>query len=119
MANIVYGVVHCLLLLTAVKATNAQPKQIISVDGIKRILCPTWWNKAESNSVEDTLDGMELYNSTVVVVNHKCKCKGRQESSADVLYNPQCPNWFPPQMAHADVEMTFMTLSDVITQQKK
>ena len=96
MANVVHGIVYCLLLLTAVKATNVQPKQIISVDDVKKILHPSWWNKTESSSVEETLDGMELYNSTVVVVNHKCKCKGRQESSADALYNPQCPNWFIP-----------------------
>ena len=42
--------------------------------------------------MEETLDGMELYNSTVVVVNHK----GLLGSSADALYNPQCPNWFIP-----------------------
>ena len=40
MANVVYGIIRCLLLLTAVKATNAQPKQIISVDGVKKILHP-------------------------------------------------------------------------------
>ena len=32
---------------------------------------------------------------------------------------PPGSSLIPPQMAHADVEMTFMILSDVITQQKQ
>lgn len=97
MANVVYGIIHCLLLLTAVKATNIQPKQIISVDGVKKILHPSCWvNKTESSSVEETLDGMELYNSTVVVVKHECKFNGLQESSADALYNPTGLFLIPP-----------------------
>ena len=66
MVSVVYEIVPCLLLLTVFRATNAQPKQIISVDEVKKTLHPGCWeNKTESSSVEDALDGVELYSSTV------------------------------------------------------
>ena len=94
MTSVLYEIVLCLLLLTAVKATNAQPKQIISVDEVKKTSC--WENKTESSSVEDPLDGEKLYNSTVVVVKHECKYKKLQEPAADVPRDPQCPTWLFP-----------------------
>ena len=99
MASVLY--VLCLLLLTAVKATNAQPKKIISIDELKKTLHPMhacWENKTESSSVEGALDGVELYSSTVVVAKHKCKCEELriQESAANIPHDPPCPTWFFP-----------------------
>ena len=97
MVSVVYKIVPCLLLLTVFKATNAQPKQIISVDEVKKTLHPGCWeNKTESSSVEDALDGVELYNSTVVVGRHKCKCEELKESAANIPHDPPCPTWFFP-----------------------
>ena len=95
MASVLH--VHCLLLLTAVKATNAQPKKTISIDELKKTLHPSCWeNKTESNRVEEALDGVELYSSTVVVAKHKCKCEELQESAANIPHNAPCPTWFFP-----------------------
>ena len=102
------GVVYCLLFLTAVKSTSVQPKQIIYVDEGNRTLDTCCWENTDKF----------LCSS----VKHECKCKEFQEPAADASYDQQCPTWFfpdPPQMAHANVEMTFMTLSDVMTQKKK
>ena len=94
MASVLYEIVPCLLLLTAIKATNAQPKRSISIDELKKTLHPSCWT--ESSSVEDALDGVKLYNSTVVVAKHKCKCEELQESAANIPHDPQCPTWFFP-----------------------
>ena len=97
MVSVVYEIVPCLLLLTAIKATNAQPKKIISIDELKKTLHPSCWvNKTESSSVEDPLDGVELYNSTVVVAKHESKSKELQKSATYVPHDSPCPTWFFP-----------------------
>ena len=45
------------------------------------------------------LDGVQLYNSTLVVVKPKCKCNELQESVADVPHDQQCHTWFFPELS--------------------
>ena len=121
MVNITYKIVTCLLLLIALVSTSVQPKQIIYVGEVNGTLVPSCWEdetKLPCSGVEVALDGVELYNSTLVGLKHECKRKKLQESAADAPHDQQCPAWFsliPPQMAHADVVMTFIILSDVMT----
>jgi len=101
MFNVAYIIVTYLLLLTAVRCTSVQPKQIISVNEVNRTLDPSCWrNRTESqySSVEVALDGVELHNSTLVVVKYECESKDLQESAAahDALCHPLCPTWFFP-----------------------
>ena len=93
------SVVTSLLLLTAVRSTSVQPKQIIYVDEVNGTLDPSCWENRDEflcSSVEVALDGVQLHNSTLVVVKHNCKCKELQESAAAASHDPQCPTWFFP-----------------------
>ena len=99
MVNITYKIVTCLLLLIALVSTSVQPKQIIYVGEVNGTLVPSCWEdetKLPCSGVEVALDGVELYNSTLVGLKHECKCKKLQESAADVPHDPQCPTWFFP-----------------------
>ena len=99
MVNITYEIVTCLLLLIALVSTSVQPKQIIYVGEENGTIVPSCWEdetKLPCSGVEVALDGVELYNSTLVGLKHECKCKKLQESAADVPHDPQCPTWFFP-----------------------
>ena len=102
MVNITYEIVTCLLLLIAlvtVVSTSVQPKQIIYVGEVNGTLVPSCWEdetKLPCSGVEVALEGIELYNSTLVAMKHECKCKKLQESAADVSHDSQCPTWFFP-----------------------
>ena len=89
MTNVVYEVAACLLLLVAVRGTSVQPKQIVYVDKVNGILDPRSW-KSEAESLDD----VELHNSTLVVVNHGHKFKELQESAVTASHDQQCPTWF-------------------------
>ena len=90
MTSVVYETVTCLLLLVAVR--GVQPKKIIYADKVNGILEPSFWqDKAEFSSIEATLNGVELHNSTLVAVKQEF-----QESAADIPHDPQCPTWFFP-----------------------
>jgi len=99
MVTVAYTIVICLLMLTAVRC---QPKQIIHIiDEVNRTLDPSWWKdrtESQYSSVEVALDGVELHNSTLVVVKYECENKELQESAAahDAPRHPQCPTWFFP-----------------------
>ena len=97
MASAVYEIVTCLLLLAAVRGSSVQPKKIVYVDEVNGTLDLSCWEdkaKPPYSGIEMALDGVELYNSTLVVVKPKCKCKELQESAADAPHDPQCPTWF-------------------------
>ena len=97
MASVVYERVTCLLLLVAVRGSSVQPKKIVYVDEVNGTLDLSCWEdkaKPPYSGIEMALDGVELYNSTLVVVKPKCKCKELQESAADAPHDPQCPTWF-------------------------
>ena len=96
MVNVACEIVICLLLLTAVRGTSGQPKQIIYVDEANRTLDPSCWMDNKSKSSTLALDGVELQNSTLVVVKLECKYKELQESVADSPHGPPCPTWFFP-----------------------
>ena len=97
MTSVLYEIVTCLLLLTAVRGTSVREKQIIYVDKVNRTLDPcSWEDKAEFSSVEVTLDGVQLRNSILVVVKPNCKCKELHESAAAASHDQQCPTWFFP-----------------------
>ena len=92
--NVGKEIVICLLLLTT---ANVHPKQIIYIDKVNGTLgSKCWVDKAESGTVEVTLDGVELHNSTLVVVMHECKCEKLQESVPDAPQHQQYPTWFFP-----------------------
>ena len=91
-----YKMVIFLLLLTAVGSISVQPKQIIYIDEVNGTLDPRSRKnsiQSSSNSVEITVDGVELYNSTL---KHECKHEKVQESAAAASHDPQCPTWFFP-----------------------
>ena len=97
MTSVLYEIITCLMLLTAVRGTSVWAKQIICVDKVNVTLDQSFLeNRAEFSSVEVTADGVKLYNSTLVVVRPKCKCKELQQSAADAPHDPQCPTWFFP-----------------------
>ena len=102
MVNITYKIVTCLLLLIALVAVvsmSVQPKQIIYVGEVNGTLVPSCWEdetKLPCSGVEVALDGVELYNSTLVGLKHDCKRKKLQESAADAPHDQQCPAWFFP-----------------------
>ena len=99
MTNVVYEVVIYMLLLTAVRGTSVQPKQLVYIDEVNGTLdLSCWEDKAQPpySGVEMALDAVKLYNSTLVAVKLKCKCKNLYESSADVPRDPPCPTWFFP-----------------------
>ena len=96
MIKLVYKIEVFLLFWTAVGSIRVQPKQIIYVNGT---LDPSSWKNSVQfacSSVEVTVDGVKLCNSTQVVVKPKCKCKELQESVADVPHDPPCHTWFYP-----------------------
>ena len=92
MTSVLYEIVTCLLLLTAVRGTSVWGKQIIYVDKVNGTLdlC-CWEDKTGFTSVEVTLDGVELSNSILVVVKPNCKCKELHESAAAASCDHQCP----------------------------
>ena len=98
-STVVYEIVTCLLLLlTAVRGTSVQPKQLVYIDEVNGTLDLSCWEdkaKPPYSGVEMALNGVELYNSTLVAVKPKCKCKN-QKSAADVPHDSQCPTWFFP-----------------------
>ena len=99
MIHVVYEVVTCLLLLTVVRSTSVQPKEIIYIDEVNRTLDSYCWKNRDeflSSCVEVALDGLQLQNSTLVIVKHQCKCKEHQDIAAAASHNPQCPTWFFP-----------------------
>ena len=94
MACIVYKMATCLLLLTAVRSTGVQPKQIIYADKGSWILDS---NHRENEpcareNVEAALDGAEQHNSTSVLLKQKCKSVPIAESHD----GSACPTWFLP-----------------------
>ena len=96
MVNVVYEMVTCLLLLTALVSMSVQTKQIIYVGEVNGTLVPSCREdetELPSSGVEIALDGVELHNSTLVVVQHECKCN---KSAVNVSHDPQCPTWFFP-----------------------
>ena len=97
MTSVLCEIVTCLLLLTAVRGTSVWGRQIIYVDKVNGTLdlC-CWEDKTEFSSTDVTLDGVELSNSTLVVVKPKCKCKGFYEIAAAASHDQQCPTWFFP-----------------------
>ena len=98
MTSVLYELVTSLLLLTAVRSTSVQPKQIIYIDEVNGTLDPHCWQNGDElprNGIEVALDGMKLHNSTLVVVKPNCKCKELQESVDDVPHQ-HCPTWFIP-----------------------
>ena len=123
MTSVLCEIITCLMLLTAVRGTSVRAKQIICVDKVNGTLDQSFLeNRAEFSSVEVTADGVKLHNSTLVVVRPKCKCKElHNQQLLHLMINSVLPgsSLIPPQMAHADVEMTFMIQSDVITQQER
>jgi len=101
MVNVAYIIVTYLLLLTAVRCTSVQPKQIIYVNEVNRTLDPSCWKdrtESQYSSVEVALDDVELHNSTLFVVKYECENKELQESAAayDAPRHPICPTWFFP-----------------------
>ena len=94
MANVVYEIVIYMLLLTAVRGTSVQPKQLVYIDEVNGT--PDLKDKAKPSysGVEMALDHVELYNSTLVVV--KPKCKELQKSAGDAPHDQQCHTWFFP-----------------------
>ena len=96
MISVLYKLVTSLLLLTTVRSTSVQPKQIIYIDELNGTLDPYCWENGDElphSSIEVALDG---HNSTLVVVKPKCKCKELQEPVGDVPHHQQCPTWFFP-----------------------
>ena len=68
MIHIVYEVVTCLLLLTVVKSTSVQPKEIIYIDEVNRTLDSYCWkdrDEFQSSCVEVALNGVQLPFLTV------------------------------------------------------
>ena len=99
MVSLEYKLVVFLLLLTVVRSTSVQPKQIIYVDEVNGKLDSCCWenrNEFLCSSEKVALDGVELHNSTLVVVKPKCKCKDLQQSAAAAPHDPQCLTWFFP-----------------------
>ena len=100
MASAVYEIVTCLLLLAAVRGSSVQPKKIVYVDEVNGTLDLSCWEektKLPYSGVEMALDGVELYNSTLVVVKPKCKCKELEAFVADAPHDPPCHTWFYPE----------------------
>ena len=99
MASVVYEIVTCLLLsLAAVRGTSGQPKKIVHINnGTLDLSCWEEKTKLPYSGVKMALDGVQLYNSTLVVVKPKCKCNELQESVADVPHDPLCPTWLFPE----------------------
>ena len=96
MIKLVYKIEVFLLFWTAVGSIRVQPKQIIYLNGT---LDPSSWKNSVQfacSSVEVTVDGVKLCNSSQVVVKPKCKCNELQESAAAAPHDPQCPTWFFP-----------------------
>ena len=94
MVNVVYEMVTCLLLLTALVSMSVQPKRIIYIGEVNGTLVPSCWEdetELPSSGVEVALDDVELHNTTLVVVKHECKCK---KSAVNVPHDQQCPTWF-------------------------
>ena len=120
MANVAYEMVTCLLLLTPLVSMSVQTKQIIYVSEVNGTLVPSCTEdetELPSSGVEMALVGVELHHSTLVVVNLECKCN---KLMYHMIHNvPPGLSLICPQMALADVVMTFMILSDVMIQQKK
>ena len=99
MISVVYELVTSLLLLTPVRSTSVQPKQIIYVDEVNGTLDPYCWENRDElpcNGMNMALDGIKLHNSTLVVLKPNCKCKEFQESVDYVPDHQQCPTWFFP-----------------------
>ena len=121
MVSLEYKLVVCLLLLTVVRSTSVEPKQIIYVDEVNGIDSCCWENRNEflCSSEKVALDDVELHNSTLVVVKPKCMCKEFHESAATAPHDPQYRTWFFPdpsiKVTHVDVGMTFMMLSECIS----
>ena len=105
MISVVYELVTSLLLLTAVRSTSVQPKQIIYVDEVNGTLDPYCWENRDElpcSGMNMALDGMKLHNSTLVVLKPNCKCKEFQESIDYVPDHQQCPTWlFPDPSSNA------------------
>ena len=93
MASLVHELAICLLLLTAVRGTSDQPKQLICVDEANGTL-DCWENRAKYTSAGVSLDGGELYNSTLAAVKYECMCTEHQKSVPDATCDPPCPTWF-------------------------
>ena len=99
MASVVYKIVTYLLLLIAVRGTSFQPKQLVYADEVNGTLdlsCLEEKAKPPYSGVEVALEDVELYNSTLVVVKPKCKCKEFQKFAADASHDRQCHTWFFP-----------------------
>ena len=93
MASVVHELAICLLLLTALRGTSVKPKQLICVDEANGTL-DCWENRAKYTSAGLSLDGGELYNSTLAAVKHECMCTELQKSVPDATCDPPCPTWF-------------------------
>ena len=93
MASVVHELAICLLLLTAVRGTSVQPKQLICIDEANGTL-DCWENRANYTIAEVSQDSGELYNSTLAAVKHKCMCTEHQKSVPDATCDPLCPTWF-------------------------
>ena len=99
MASVVYKIVTYLLLLIAVRGTSVQPKQLVYADEVNGTLdlsCLEEKAKPPYSGVEVALDDVELYNSTLVVLKPKCKCKEFQKFAAAASHDRQCHTWFFP-----------------------
>ena len=92
MACIVYKMATCLLLLTAVRTSGVQPKQIIYADKGSWTIDSNHRENELRENVEAALDGIEQHNSTLVVVKQNCK----SVSIADAPGGTPCPTWFLP-----------------------
>ena len=102
MASVMYEIVTCLLLLTAIRGTSVQPKKIVYVDEVNVTLdlsCQEDGAKSPYRGVEVALDGVEVQNPTTENVKHKCRSKKVQESVTDAPCDPQCPTWFFPDLS--------------------
>ena len=73
MAHVVYKITTCLLLLTAVRSSGVQPKQIIYADKGSWTIDSNHRENELRENVEAALDGIEQHNSTLVVVKQNCK----------------------------------------------
>ena len=99
MTSVVYEIVTCVLLLAAVRGTSVQPKQFVYIDEVNGTLdlsCLEDKAKPSYGGVELALDDVKLYNSTLVVVKPKCKCRELYKIAADAPQHPPCPTWFFP-----------------------
>ena len=120
MACIVYKITTCLLLLPAVRSTDVQPKQIIYVDEGNGTLGPSSWENGPASpceSVEVALDGAEQYSSSIEAVKKSARMYLRLITM--VCFAPPGSCLIHQPMLHADVEMTFIVLSGVMSPQKR